>query len=486
MILEKLVQSIHPLAVKGPIDREISGIAFDSRHVRPGHLFVALPGEHVDGARFIEEAIRRGAAAVVAQHGEMFQKDCTGIQVADARAALAWLAAAFHHFPSRRLQIIGVTGTNGKTSVAFMTRDILTAAGHATGLIGTVQYMIGERVIPASRTTPEAADLQSMFDQMLGVGCQRVVMEVSSHALVQRRVLGIEFDIAIFTNLTRDHLDFHQTMEDYFAAKQVLFRDLGQGTKRATAVINTDDPQGQKLIAVMGGKTRTLTYGTGAGAEVGAESIRVAADGTRFRVRSPWGNVEMHLGVLGRHNVMNALAAVATCGVQGIPLESMVDTLSRMQCVPGRLEEVATDRGFKVFVDYAHTDDALDNVLQALREITRGRLIAVFGCGGNRDRTKRPVMGAVADRRADFTILTSDNPRRENPREIIAQIETGFSKPGNYRVVEDRAEAIRQAVDMAKPGDIVLIAGKGHERYQEFSNTTVPFDDRQVVKDVLA
>ncbi|MBN1268072.1 MAG: UDP-N-acetylmuramoyl-L-alanyl-D-glutamate--2,6-diaminopimelate ligase, partial [Kiritimatiellae bacterium] len=351
--------------------------------------------------------------------------------------------------------------------------------------IGTVRYEIGDRLIPAGRTTPEAPELQAMMDQMVQAGCQSVVMEVSSHALDQKRVWGIDFDVGVFTNLTQDHLDYHETMENYFAAKARLFHGLGQAEKLATAAINIDDPWGQQLAGINGFKVDTLTFGVHPGARVRAEDCELSPDGSSFSLRSPWGDARVNLSLLGRFNISNALAAVSACGALGIDPRLMADVLAGIQSVPGRLEAIPNRRGLKVFVDYAHTDDALKNVLTTLREITPGRILLVFGCGGNRDRTKRPRMGAVAARLADYSVVTNDNPREEDPAEIARAVVEGFGEQTHYEVLLNREEAIARAVRMAQFGDVVLIAGKGHENYQEFAHTVVPFDDREVARSLL-
>jgi UDP-N-acetylmuramoyl-L-alanyl-D-glutamate--2,6-diaminopimelate ligase len=484
MKLEALLPSLPGAQCRGPLNREIAGLACDSRQVRPGWLFVAIPGNKLDGAAFVEDAVARGAVAVVAQAFPP-QKEITAIRVANPREALARLASAFYGNPSHRLRVAGVTGTNGKTTVAYMIRDILESAGLPCGLIGTVEYRLGNRVIPASRTTPDSLTLQSYLAQMAQNGCAAAVMEVSSHALDQERAWGIEFDAAIFTNLTQDHLDYHKTMEAYFEAKKKLFTAVGRGRKKAVAVVNVDDPYGRRLAGCPDIKASLVTYGRAAGAGVRAEEVRLSASGTAFRAVTPWGAAGATLRLLGGYNISNALAAIAACGSMGIPLAASVQRLALMRAVPGRLEEVPCARGFKVFVDYAHTDDALINVLQTLREIATGRLIVVFGCGGNRDRTKRPKMGAAAARLADYSVLTSDNPRTEDPMAILSQIQAGMGA-APHEVVPDRAEAIKRALGMAAKGDIVLIAGKGHETFQEFDNRVIPFDDRQVAGELLA
>jgi len=483
--LEYISRIIQPLTIQGPQNLDIRGLAYDSRHVQPGFLFVALRGLHQNGTQYVDEAIRRGAVAVVTEGNGWTRRDIAHIRVEDARRAMAEIACAFYNHPARHLQLIGITGTNGKSTTSFMCRDMLKADGRTPGLLGTIRYEIGERQIPASRTTPEAPDIQRMLDQMVRAGCRSAVMEVSSHGLDQKRTWGMDLDVGVFTNLTQDHLDYHKTMEAYFAAKTLLFRALGQAEKQAAACINLDDPWGQQLAYTGGLTAQVLGFGTHPSAVVRADEVVVNGEGCAFGLTTPWGTAPARLSLLGRHNVSNALAAIAACGALGVPLQTMLGVLAAMPAVPGRLEPVPNRRGLTVFVDYAHTDDALSNVLHTLRELTRGRLIAVFGCGGNRDKTKRPKMGAVVARLADYAIITSDNPRNEDPAEIIAQVVAGFGTTPNFETEVDREKAIAKALALARPGDVVLIAGKGHENYQEFVNTIVPFDDREVTARLL-
>jgi UDP-N-acetylmuramoyl-L-alanyl-D-glutamate--2,6-diaminopimelate ligase len=486
MQLRELVEQLGAMSVEGSLDREIAGLTYDSRRVTPGMVFVAIPGAHVDGHDFIGTAIERGATAVICErNGFMFPR-ATKIKVADVRAALARAAAAFHGHPSAKLKVIGVTGTNGKTTVAFMMRAMLEAAGIRTGLLGTVHYEIGDRVIPAQRTTPEALEIQQMMAQMVRAQCVACVMEVSSHALEQKRVLGIDFDVAIFTNLTRDHLDYHGTMENYFAAKEKLFSWLQKGPKRGAAVINIDDPYGPRLLSINPLELE-LSYGMKAAARVRAINVQLGRDGSKFEVRWQEEQFPVQLPLIGRHNIYNALAAIGA----GLALKLEVPVIQRalraLPPVPGRLEQVNAGQPFGVFVDYAHTDDALENVLTTVREITTGRVLLMFGCGGNRDVGKRSRMGRVAAELADYTLITSDNPRKESAAMIAGQIETGFRevKAEGYGVELDRRRAIEQIIAQAKAGDSVLIAGKGHETYQEFEDTVVPFDDRVHAREAL-
>jgi UDP-N-acetylmuramoyl-L-alanyl-D-glutamate--2,6-diaminopimelate ligase len=487
MRLRSLVDQLAGAVVAGPLDREITGLAYDSRRVTPGMMFVALTGQHVDGHDYIQGAVERGAAAVVCEQNGFVPERTTRIKVTDTRVALARAAAQFYGHPSTRLQVIGITGTNGKTTVAFMIRQLLEAAGVRTGLLGTIRYEIGERVIPAQRTTPEALEIQQLQAQMLRAGCRACVMEVSSHALEQRRILGVDFDAAVFTNLTQDHLDYHGTMAAYYAAKRKLFTQVEQGSKRGVAVINTDDAYGQRLAQ----ETRTdlvLSYGLAETATLRAANIQLGPNATRMLMATSGRHFDCCLPLIGRHNVYNALAAVGAGLALKIDVSTIRRALNRLAPVPGRLEQVKAGQPFGVFVDYAHTDDALRNVLITLREITSGRLLVVFGCGGNRDAGKRPKMGRIAAELADVAVITSDNPRTEKPEAIAEQIEAGFRavRRGDYRVELDRRRAIDQILRLAGARDTVLIAGKGHETYQEFEDTMVPFDDRMYARRTLA
>jgi len=485
MNLAEIVKTVNPLAVEGSLDREITGITCDSRRVMPGNLFVAVRGERTDGHRFLDAAIDRGASAVVLESDASLRQRVTRIKVSNARRSMAQASAQFYNHPSQDLKAVGITGTNGKTTTAFMVRAVMEAAGLPCGLLGTVQYQIGQRVIPASRTTPESVEIQEMMSQMLRAGCGGVSMEVSSHALDQSRVSEVDFDVAVFTNLSQDHLDYHGTMENYFESKVKLFSALGTVRKAGRAVVNADNAYGRELIKRLGGDRAVVSYGVKSAAVVRAEDVRVSAEGSYFVVRTPQGSIPMSLPLIGRYNVSNALAAISASLALDIDLQTIEPALAKFQPVPGRVERINTREGCDVFVDYAHTADALRNVLVTLSELTRGRLIVVFGCGGDRDKGKRKPMGQAAAELADFSILTSDNPRTEDPREILQQIEEGFwaSTVRRYQVIEDRREAIERALDIARPGDTVLIAGKGHEAYQEFADTVVPFNDRLVVEE---
>jgi UDP-N-acetylmuramoyl-L-alanyl-D-glutamate--2,6-diaminopimelate ligase len=486
MRLRELVKQLPVVRIEGSLDREFSGITYDSRRVTPGMIFVAIPGAHVDGHDFINTAIDRGAAAVICERNGFSSPRATKIKVADAREALARAAASYYENPSAKLQVIGVTGTNGKTTVAFMVKQLLEAAGVKTGLLGTVRYEIGDRVIPAQRTTPEALEVQQMMAQMVSSGCKACVMEVSSHALDQKRVAGIEFDVAIFTNLTQDHLDYHGSMESYLAAKQKLFTRTATGSKRGAVVINIDDASGVQLDRETDVEVR-LTYGIRGAASIRATNIHLGGEVSQFTIETPKKAFACKLPLIGRHNIYNALAATGAAFALNVDTPRIQSALNHVEPVPGRLERVPAGQPFGVFVDYAHTDDALLNVLTTLREVTPGRVLLLFGCGGNRDAGKRSKMGRVAAEHADFTIITSDNPRRESPDKIAVQIEEGYRaiKTKDYRVELDRRRAIWELIGLARAGDTVLIAGKGHETYQEFEDTVVPFDDKVHAREAL-
>jgi len=485
MRTKQLLENVQVIAQRGCRDLDISGIVSDSRRVHKNDLFVALPGEHQDGADYIDEALRRGAIAIASEKKMPRLPGVGWVQVADARRALAELSCAFFEEPSSYLQTIGITGTNGKTTTSFIVKAIMEAAGRVPGLIGTVQYEIGERVIPATRTTPEAPELQALLRQMLVAGCQSAVMEVSSHALAQQRVWGIDFDVGVFTNLTNEHLDYHKEMDRYFAAKSKLFSGLGHRKKRGVAVINLDDEWGRRLCDGHHLHVQEITYGFSSDAQVRAEHVNIDENGSTFDLCTPWGDEQVVLPLMGRFNISNALAACASCGALGIDPALMVDVLSRMESVPGRLEEIQNNQGIKVFVDYAHTPDALKNVLTTLRDCTDGRIIVAFGCGGDRSRDKRSMMGTMAAHMADHSIITTDNARTEDPEEIAAEVLAGFGEGMSVEVILDRREAIARAIELAKPGDLVLLAGKGHENYQIMGHTVSPFDDREEARSVL-
>src|SRR6266446_947344 len=482
MQLKTLVDGIPVRQIIGTLDRPVESIAYDSRRAQRNGLFVALRGGKSDGHQFIAQAIEKGASVIVAEREEKYPR-ATCLVVENSRTALADLSRVFYGLPARRLKLAAVTGTNGKTTTTFLIKHICEKAGLRCGLIGTVRYEIGERVLPAARTTPESLDLQELLAQIANAGCRAAAMEVSSHALTQERVRGLEWDVAVFTNLTQDHLDYHGTMENYFESKAKLFTQLTQQQKKRkpVAVVNMDDHYGEQLLDKIDKKISVVTYGMGVRADFRASNYRMEFGGTSYQLDAAGKNYFVRVPLIGRFNVANSMAALAAANALGVNLREAVLSLGKSPQVPGRLEIVPAKRQFRVFVDYAHTPDALLNVLKTLRELEPRRLIVVFGCGGNRDREKRPLMGQVVDQKADYTIITSDNPRKEDPDKIIAEVEKGF-RGNHFEKITDRAQAISRSIEIAQPRDIVLIAGKGHENYQEFADHTVPFEDTQVAR----
>jgi UDP-N-acetylmuramoyl-L-alanyl-D-glutamate--2,6-diaminopimelate ligase len=466
--------------------RVVRAIAYDSRTVQAGDVFVALKGLHADGADYARQAVDRGAVAVVSEQAAPPGLAAPWTVVDDARRALAVLASAFYRHPSREMQVIGITGTNGKTTTAYLLASIFDAANLRSGLLGTVGYRIGAELREAARTTPEAPDLQGMLREMVEAGCRACAMEVSSHALSLRRADDIHFAAGVFTNLTRDHLDFHADMEDYFRAKRRLFEML---PRDAPSLINVDDPRGSSLAEAGG---RPVTYAITRPADITPGPLSFSLDGLSFDVRTPRGAIRVKSRLVGRPNVYNILAAVATGTALDLSFAAIERGIAALEGVPGRFQVVSGARDeVTVVVDYAHTDDALRNLLETARPLARGRLITVFGCGGDRDRTKRPLMGAVAGRLSDVIVMTSDNPRSEDPARIIEEIQRGLT-PDTRRdsgqrmlAIVDRREAIAQAVQTARPGDLVLVAGKGHEKYQVIGSQVLPFDDVAIAREAL-
>jgi UDP-N-acetylmuramoyl-L-alanyl-D-glutamate--2,6-diaminopimelate ligase len=470
VLLERLLRSLDVRAVENAREGvEIADLAYDSRRVRPGALFVCVPGARVDGHDLAAEAVSAGAVALVCERS--LPVPVPQAIVPSSRAAMAPLGDAFFGQPSETLRVVGITGTNGKTTTAFLVRAIVEAAGASCGLLGTVEQVVGDRSEPVARTTPEAIDLQRTFRRMLDAGDTACSMEVSSHALALHRVDGVRFAAVCFTNLSQDHLDFHPSMEEYFAAKARLF-DGGW-----PAAVNVDDPYGRRLRADLG-------YGLGAGAAVTARNVVLAPGGAGFELVTPTGAIAVRTRLRGPFNVANALAAAALGLLLELPLEAIAAGLGAVGGVPGRMEPVEAGQPFQVLVDYAHTPDALEAVLAAARDITDGRVIVVFGCGGDRDRSKRGQMGAIAAGRADLVVVTSDNPRSEDPDAIIAEIVAGAGRP--VTIEPDRRRAIGVAIAAAHAGDVVVIAGKGHEQGQERNGVVTPFDDRAVAREVLA
>jgi len=486
-ILSDYIAEGETLAVKGSLARPISGLVMDSRRVVPGNLFFALPGLRSDGLSYVDEAVSRGASAVVAQKIPAHPPaKVTFIQVADARAMLARVSQRYYRFPDRDLSVVGITGTNGKTTVTHLVRHFLNE-NERVGLLGTISYDLGARTVPSFRTTPESLDIFGMLAQMRDAGCRSAVMEVSSHGIAQDRVLGLEFAAAVFTNLTRDHLDFHKTLESYFEVKTRLFTGK-VGPVPRLAVINIDDPYGEELAARMSAEApsaRLVTFGENPAAQVRAENVVLNFRDTALRVAWPGGSVAAESPLIGRYNVSNLLAAAATAWGLGRDPAHFIPRIRDFKGVPGRMERIEEGQSFNVLVDYAHTDDALRNALGMLRAITPGRLLVVFGCGGNRDRTKRPRMVRAVQDFADHAYATADNPRGEQLEKIFGDMREGVTDPAKITWIGDRRRAISIALDEARAGDSLLIAGKGHEGYQEFADTVIPFDDRQVVRELI-
>jgi UDP-N-acetylmuramoyl-L-alanyl-D-glutamate--2,6-diaminopimelate ligase len=487
MTFQQVLDGAEVLARSG--DPAVSGVEYDSRRVKPGGLFVAMRGESSDGNRFIDQAISAGAVAVVTDSAsEKARPAVAWAVVPNGRRALARVSANFYKKPAERIAITGITGTNGKSTTAFLLESILTAAGRKSALIGTIEYHVAGKVLPAPHTTPEALELNRIFSESLGWGATDAVMEVSSHALAQERVFGVPFDVAVFTNLTRDHLDYHKTMEEYFAAKRVLFEGCGTDAPRAV-VTNVDDEYGAKLAEFSRKRSSVvLKYGWERG-DLHAENVEISTRGTRFDLVTPAGKIAVFSALIGRVNVYNILAAAGAAYARGCSAQAIAAGIDKLACVPGRFERVECGQPFTVVVDYAHTDDALRNLTALARELVsaaKGRVLTVFGCGGDRDRKKRPQMGEAAGRGSDFVVLTSDNPRSEDPVSIINDAVVGLQKTGvKYSVEPDRRKAVALAVGEARPGDIVLLAGKGHEKVQVTRDGPIPFDDLEVAREAL-
>jgi UDP-N-acetylmuramoyl-L-alanyl-D-glutamate--2,6-diaminopimelate ligase len=497
---------------EGDFEQEICGLAYDSRKVTPGEAFFAVPGEKTDGHGFIAEALKRGAAAIVLSRSGACPEGATFVRVANVRRAMGIWAAHFFGRPSHDLKLIGVTGTNGKTTVSYLIESMLAAAGLAPGVIGTINYRYGAREIPSHHTTPESIDLQALLAEMKRAAAQSVVMEVSSHALSQERVRGVEFDAAVFTNLSRDHLDYHADMEEYFLAKSRLFTDYLQssGKRHKAGVIYGNDPHGEELIGKMrAGDSDVWSYGESERWDVHPVKVQSDVAGLRGKLQARNLAFEFSSPLIGAANLQNIMGAAGAALALGLPVTAVTEGIRNLRSVPGRLEKVDNNLGVAILVDYAHTPDALEKVLTAVRPLTAGRVVAVFGCGGDRDRGKRPLMGGIAARLSDIVVLTSDNPRTEEPLAILAEIEAGVQKTGmpkfsisdfgfsisnpkskiqnlkserGYYVEPDRRAAIRLALSLAHRGDLVLIAGKGHEDYQILGSKRIHFDDREVAR----
>lgn len=480
MRLRNFISTLDGLQVFNFTDRNVTNITSDSRQVTPGAIFVALKGAAEDGHKYTDDAIARGATAIVVQDRVNVPQDICQIVAPNSRHALAVMADIFYDHPSGRLKTIGVTGTNGKTTITYLLRSILQVAGKKVGLLGTINYEMAGRVIPASNTTPGALDVQRYLSEMAADGAQYAVMEVSSHALDQYRVDAVNFACAIFTNITPEHLDYHPTFDAYLTAKGKLFRYLPRGS---VGVFNADDPN--SITLAQRTKASQVWYGIDNPAAFSAELISMGLDGASIRLLTPVGQIEVQTPLIGVHNVYNILAAAAATVSMGVGLNETAAGIQALAGVPGRLERIDEAKDFTAFVDYAHTDDGMSKVLAALRPLTDGKLIIVFGCGGNRDKTKRPRMGRVAQELADIVVVTSDNPRHENPKAIIDDILAGTKPSDDLYVEPDRKKAIEAACRLAGPDDVVLVAGKGHETYQLFEDTVVPFDDRVVIREYI-
>jgi len=490
MTFQQLLYGAEILSQSG--NPTVRGLEYDSRKVQPGDVFVAMRGESHDGNRFIDQAITAGAVAIVTDSDqEKPRPEVAWALAAHARRVLARLSANFYHRPAERLAITGITGTNGKSTTAFLVESMLTAAGRKSALIGTIEYHVAGQTLPAPHTTPEALELNRMLNQALGDGATEAVMEVSSHALAQQRVYGIPFDVAVFTNLTRDHLDYHHTMEEYFASKRILFEGSGTDGPRV-AVLNVDEVYGTKLIKVSKQHgAEVVTYGLKK-ADLHAEKLEIGPQGTRFDLVMPEAVVPLFSTLLGQVNVYNILAAAGAAYARGLQSEPIAKGVEALRKVPGRFERVDCGQPFTVVVDYAHTEDALRNLTSLARKFVEsagkgGRVITVFGCGGDRDRAKRPLMGEAVGELSDFVVLTSDNPRKEDALAIINDALVGLQRSdAKYKVEPDRRAAFALAIAEARPGDIVLLAGKGHEKFQVVGDDAIPFDDVEVAREVLS
>ncbi len=483
MLLKEALRQIPGILYGGGADTRIGGIAYDSRLVREGDLFVAIPGKKENGARFIGQAVERGAVAV-ASEGPPFPLagvECVGVE--NARAFLADVSRVFYGDPSAGLKIAAITGTKGKTTCTYLLHSIFTGAGLRSCLVGTIGMKIGARDFPSRHTTPEAPDLQRFFRRAADLGCTHGTLEVSSHALAMKRVYGAHFPVGVFMNLTRDHLDYHETMEAYYQAKRILFTP-GNRNRLQTAVINIDDAWGRRLRAEAAADV--TTFGFDAAADIHVLDFRSGFGGILLHLATPAGEARIESLLIGRHNAYNIMAATGAGLGLGLGLDEIGAGIRALAGVPGRMQRVEGGQDFLVLVDYAHSPDSLENVLRTAGQLPRRKLITVFGCGGNRDREKRPIMGAIAAKWSDHVIATSDNPREENPDDILREIEPGLKKgPAPYTVIPDRRSAIAAAVDMAETGDIVVIAGKGHEDYQVIGTRTFPFNDREVALECL-
>lgn len=479
-------------ALSGNVKAEVSGITSDSRKVKPGDLFVCLQGFHVDGHKFINKAIDAGAKALLVSKDVDVPSEIAVIKVEDTREAMLVVAPYIYDYPANKMRMIGVTGTNGKTTTTHIIAHILEKQGYKVGVIGTVHLLINGKSYPIHNTTPDAGELQPMLQKMVDEGVEYCVMEVSSHALALRRVAGVEFDNAVFTNLTQDHLDFHKTFENYLAAKTLLFEQVSskdQVKSNKGVVVNIDDPYGKRILSHVDIAADTYGIGINGTPTLMAKDISISSKKTSYSVTIDGKDYRVKTGTTGLFNVYNTLAAIGSCLIEKVDIDAIIEALETFKAVPGRFELIEEGQEFAVVVDYAHSPDGLENILKTAQGITKDEIILVFGCGGDRDRTKRPIMGEIAARYADRVIVTSDNPRSEDPNtiidEIVEGIRRGIQQGNTFEVLPDRKEAIYRAVNVAKSGDIILIAGKGHENYQILGDKTIHFDDREVAREAL-
>lgn len=480
--LRDIIADLGEYETSGNLDVNISGISSDSRQIKKGFLFAAISGFNLDGHAFISQALKAGAAALLVEKDIGCRKSVATVKVTNSRRALGLIASRFYGYPSRKLKMIGVGGTNGKTTTTYLIKGLLSKADIKTAVLGTIAYQDGNAIKPSSMTTPDSLQLQSILAKLFKANFAAAVMEVTSHALVLDRVIGCNFNVGVFTNFSRDHLDFHETMENYLEAETELFRLLNNDQ---WAVINRDDAVSSHIIKNT--RARALTYSIGQKADIVAHDIKFSIKKSTFKLETPLGKTSIELKLPGRFNVLNALAAVGVGITQGISLRTISEGISSVESVPGRFELVNCGQPFNVVVDYAHTDDALKNILQTVRSLCKGRIITVFGCGGERDKGKRPIMGEAVANLSDLIILTSDNPRSEDPEEIIKDIEAGIKMTvfNNYFKISDRFDAISKALSFAQKDDLVLIAGKGHENYQVLKDKVIPFVDKEVVEKIL-
>ena len=482
MQLKELFLNIYGVNIIGNESEEIEGIAYHSKKVKEGYLFAALKGQQTDGNKYVMEAVNRGARAILSEESPPSNFPITWIKVEEPRKVLALISSKFYGFPSKKINVTGITGTNGKTSITYILENIFSEAGFLPGVIGTINYRYFGKEYSSSLTTPEAPDLQKILKEMKDNGVSHCFMEVSSHSLKLDRVLGIDFKVGVFTNLSGDHLDFHQNMEDYYQAKKRLFLPDNNNMK---AVINIDDPWGERLKKEI--SIGFVSYGFREEADIRVKEYNLSEKGIEALINTPKGDIEIYSPLLGKPYLYNILASIGVSLIFNVPVEKIKKGVSNIKQIPGRMEKIENKLGINVIVDYAHSDDSLKNLLETVNQIKKGKVILVFGAGGDRDKSKRPRMGAVAGKLSDFSIITSDNPRNEDPIKIIEDIEEGFRKVGsrNYMIIPDRREAIHKAISMAKENDWVLIAGKGHENYQIIKDKIIPFNDKKVALEFL-